>query len=352
MNAPQFSCCFKLHLLAIIRIPIKHNHCINYTAELNGLVAAVICFPRAFGTNQVEDNDALQPLCSEQCAALADGFMKNYNVKLKAYISEIFLGSGTLPDVYDTLRAVWQYDRSFLSSFSDVSARAVAISRYVYSVDLAALKEYGKSLAAKHKAGNSVIRKFSQEILQKLVCSEPYTHKHLHMRIHFFIHTLCSALFGNDSAGLEYAERVLEALCYTRDYAELSDAWDKQISWLMLSDKGASSTDAASVAEIMEYIDCNISQSWLSVNSVAEYFCISPSLLSIRFRKQLDTGPLEYINQKRAEYAASLLKHTELSLFEVSQQAGYGSTVTMTRAFKKYYNCPPSVHRRGEKAEL
>lgn len=95
------------------------------------------------------------------------------------------------------------------------------------------------------------------------------------------------------------------------------------------------------MTEIVEYLKENYSDPNLNVSSVSDYFHLNASYLSRTFKKLMGVGLSDYIQWIRVEEAKELLKHTKLSISEISQKVGYSGVQTMNRAFKKYEGTTP-----------
>ena len=65
----------------------------------------------------------------------------------------------------------------------------------------------------------------------------------------------------------------------------------------------------------------------LSIALLGEAFHKSPSYLGKLFKKEMDCGILDYINEVRIQNAKTMLKETSLSIQEVSGKAGFSRDV-------------------------
>ena len=62
-----------------------------------------------------------------------------------------------------------------------------------------------------------------------------------------------------------------------------------------------------------------------------------------------DGGFLDYLHGLRLDKAEELLRTTQLPIPDVAASVGYGSALTMTRAFKRYRETTPGAYRKGSK---
>ncbi len=75
----------------------------------------------------------------------------------------------------------------------------------------------------------------------------------------------------------------------------------------------------------------------------------SKSHICNTFKKYMKVSLTEYINDLRLSYAASLLKLTNSSLFDISQECGFSSLSYFNKLFKQKYNCTPAKFKKAPK---
>ncbi len=68
----------------------------------------------------------------------------------------------------------------------------------------------------------------------------------------------------------------------------------------------------------------------------------SKSHICNTFKKYMGVSLTDYINDLRLNYAASLLKFTNNSIYDVSQECGFASLSYFNKLFKQKYNCTPA----------
>lgn len=101
-------------------------------------------------------------------------------------------------------------------------------------------------------------------------------------------------------------------------------------------------------AAVYQYMLAHFRDPGLSLSMLAEEFSMSISTLSREFQKNLGQGFLESLHHMRIEAARYEIEHTAAPLSDIATAVGYTNTLTMTRAFKKYLNCTPSVFRKKD----
>lgn len=103
-------------------------------------------------------------------------------------------------------------------------------------------------------------------------------------------------------------------------------------------------------AAVYQFMLAHFRDPGLSLSMLAEEFSMSISTLSREFQKNLGQGFLESLHHMRIEAARYEIEHTAAPLSDIATAVGYTNTLTMTRAFKKYLNCTPSVFRKKDGA--
>ena len=88
--------------------------------------------------------------------------------------------------------------------------------------------------------------------------------------------------------------------------------------------------------EIVEYIQKNISDSELSLSSIANKFYLNPSYLCRVFKQEIGQSFIEYLTKIRIEKAIELFKKTDLRNYEVCEKIGVPDPNYFGKCFKKY----------------
>ena len=95
----------------------------------------------------------------------------------------------------------------------------------------------------------------------------------------------------------------------------------------------------------LDYIVANLHKE-LSVLSIAKATGISKTALYKKFHQALGCTVSEYINRKRVESAAVLMKSTDLSMEEISQKVGFTSASYFSRTFKRINGVSPVNYKK------
>ena len=95
---------------------------------------------------------------------------------------------------------------------------------------------------------------------------------------------------------------------------------------------------------VLEYIHNNY-QNPITIEEIAEICYYSPSHFMKFFKETMGCGFIQYLNDYRLTLAANLLKTTDDSILDISQQTGFGNLSYFNRLFKRKYNRTPTVYR-------
>lgn len=102
------------------------------------------------------------------------------------------------------------------------------------------------------------------------------------------------------------------------------------------------------VRKVHKYLMENIGQR-ITIDELARMFLINPTTLKASFKAIYGDSLASHIKEHRMELAARLLRETDLSIAQISEQVGYESQSKFTAAFKSYYKMPPTVYKKNNK---
>lgn len=100
--------------------------------------------------------------------------------------------------------------------------------------------------------------------------------------------------------------------------------------------------------QIYGYIKAH-SQEELSIGLLSQRFRLSPTALKQGFRQIYGKTVHSAVTDCRLERAAALLLETELTVLQISQEVGYGSTSHFSAMFRRKYYLSPSDFRKRNK---
>lgn len=103
-------------------------------------------------------------------------------------------------------------------------------------------------------------------------------------------------------------------------------------------------SDDPRINQVKEYVRNNIAEK-LTVESLANQFCISKEHLSRKFKQSEGTTLKEYINATRIEIAKSFLCYTNCTLPQVADSVGFSSQSHFGKVFKDHTGLTPAEYR-------
>ncbi len=115
----------------------------------------------------------------------------------------------------------------------------------------------------------------------------------------------------------------------------------------VIDDSKANLLNDEAIYNSVNYIHTNIHAD-LSIQKLSRYSGISRTLFIERFKNSVGYTPLGYIKSWRMTKAKQLLKYSELSLGDISEQVGYASPSAFNRVFKQTFDISPKRFRRLE----
>ncbi len=88
-----------------------------------------------------------------------------------------------------------------------------------------------------------------------------------------------------------------------------------------------------------------------SVDDICYDLNISKTYFHRLYREAFGVTCIQDVIQHRISYACELLRNTDLSVSEISEQCGYDSDSYFMRQFRQYKHCTPSEYRRKVRNE-
>ncbi|BCJ93651.1 hypothetical protein acsn021_12200 [Anaerocolumna cellulosilytica] len=98
--------------------------------------------------------------------------------------------------------------------------------------------------------------------------------------------------------------------------------------------------------DIIDYMNENFRNTEISLAHIGELFGVSNKYISLMCKNNLGVSYLQYIQEKRIEYARTLLQTTEFSLEQIAGMSGYSNMLTFRRNFKSIMGMNPSDYRQ------
>lgn len=104
--------------------------------------------------------------------------------------------------------------------------------------------------------------------------------------------------------------------------------------------------DKDTFTKILEYLSTHYTEP-LSLESVAERFCVNHSHLSRAFAAKLSCGYLDYLHQLRVGHGKKLLSETQNKVSDIAFECGFADQRSFNRVFKKWTGLTPRAYRQS-----
>lgn len=102
------------------------------------------------------------------------------------------------------------------------------------------------------------------------------------------------------------------------------------------------------IQEAVSYMERNY-QRELTVSEIAAMCQLNRSYFSKLFKEKKGCSPQEYLIRLRLSKAAELMKHSSMSIRDISVSCGYPNQLNFSRAFKQCYSISPREWRKQNK---
>jgi two-component system response regulator YesN len=134
------------------------------------------------------------------------------------------------------------------------------------------------------------------------------------------------------------------------------NSWQDAVNYLIfvsdivfrLTEEQSSTLTNHAVSRIAEYIDQHLDED-LSLTRLAEVGGFNASYLSRLFKQTYRINILEFIFQRRIQYAKKLLETSNLMIQEIAVKTGYQSANSFARMFRKATGYSPAEYREFHK---
>ena len=101
------------------------------------------------------------------------------------------------------------------------------------------------------------------------------------------------------------------------------------------------------LAPALQQMHADVKRAW-TVAQLAETAALSRSAFFDRFTRTVGAPPMDYLLSWRMEIAKDLLRYGRMTVADVSERVGYGSTSTFSVAFSRHVGQSPSRYARGQ----
>lgn len=97
-------------------------------------------------------------------------------------------------------------------------------------------------------------------------------------------------------------------------------------------------------SKVCTYIGNNYFDKNMNLNTIAEYFDVSPSYLSKKFRDQYHKSIIDYLYEVRISRSKEIMKESSLKVAEIAEIVGFSDSNSFIRIFKKLTGSTPGKY--------
>ena len=103
-------------------------------------------------------------------------------------------------------------------------------------------------------------------------------------------------------------------------------------------------SDKKEIKQALQFIDTNIHRP-ISLDETAKRVFLSPYYFSKLFKTETGITFIAYVNQKKMQYAAELLQHSDFSISHIAKMLGFKHASYFSRMFKEQFAKTPLEYR-------
>ena len=107
-----------------------------------------------------------------------------------------------------------------------------------------------------------------------------------------------------------------------------------------------STKDYYLINSVSDYIEKHISER-MKWDEFSTALGMSKEYFFIKFKKNTGISCIDYVNEKRIEYACYLIKNTRENISAIAYETGFGSLANFNMVFKKHLGVSPRSYRTG-----
>ncbi len=108
------------------------------------------------------------------------------------------------------------------------------------------------------------------------------------------------------------------------------------------TDVGESTDEADFLEKLTSFIDENLSDSDIGIDTICNFFNTSQSSIYRKVKSSTNQSPNQFIRSYRLNKAFEILRETDEKISEVSYKVGFTSAAYFTKCFKNEYKFLPS----------
>lgn len=132
-------------------------------------------------------------------------------------------------------------------------------------------------------------------------------------------------------------------------YPTIQDIFDSIrqliVRFLSLANRQREIQTKSIVMKAMDFMEQHFATEGLSLQDIARVVHVSPTYLSILFKKEKNITFSDYLLKVRMTSAIELLRMSDLKSYEIADQVGYSNPQYFSQCFRKYTGYSPSDYR-------
>ena len=173
---------------------------------------------------------------------------------------------------------------------------------------------------------------------------EPVRLQYLSQLLHCLISNLANPTYPTENMGNIKNEDISIALPQPNSHIENNKG---SLSNFMQDEAALRPQKPPILENALHYIDTHYEEN-IRLDEVASHVGLNPSYFSTIFKREMEINFSQYIMKKKIEEACRLLKMTNRSLVDISNELGFDNQSYFSRSFKKHMGMSPNQFRHGE----
>lgn len=252
---------------------------------------------------------------------------------IHSHVEINYVYSGQCPQTIDGKEIILQKDQVLLIDTACPHSIA-ALGENDIMISLAVQKSFLRNTLFSYFDGDSIVSQFFRNALNEQTDHDHflYFHSENSRRIPFFFQELFCECYSPSTNSAP----ILLHLFYLI-MAELLNIYERDLT------REQKNFRNSPIVPMLHYIKNNFLT--CSQKSVADFFHVSPTYVSILLKKYTNKSYIQLIQEQKLLYAAELLKSSQMAVTDIANKAGYENVSFFYKKFKEKYGCSPKDFR-------
>lgn len=152
--------------------------------------------------------------------------------------------------------------------------------------------------------------------------------KDMNLKSHDVVGEELLASFQRIGSIREFQQWIIDAVCRTFRYLEERER----------------NRGSETIERVKAFVEGNLGQD-LSLQVIAEQVHLHPRYLSQLFKEETGVNFVDYVNRKRLETAAQLIKSSDLNMEQIAGSVGFNTPAYFIKKFKELYGVTPKSYK-------